>query len=201
MKKEEFDFYKNKLNQEKGRVNETIDQLRNNGMTKFNAEVASELSFYDNHPADIASETFNVELGRSLEANELSLLNKIDDALGSIDSGTYGKCKQCGKDIDKGRLDFLPYAENCIECEDTISKVRTYNSNQRVVEESVIREPFGNGFNHNSKDEIGLDAGDIYQEVENFNKLNNVEEYYYDDNDYVEEIENISNAQYKNQLP
>lgn len=201
MNKEKFSFYKNKLNEEKGKVNEVIEQLRNNGMTKYNAEVSSELSFYDNHPADIASETFNVELGRSLEANELSLLNKIDDALGSIDNGTYGRCKQCGKDIDEGRLNFLPYAINCIECEDVISKIKTYNSNSRVVEESVIGEPFGNTFNHNSKEEVGLDAGDIYQEVENFNRIDNVEEYYYDDNDYVEEIEKVSNEQYKNQLP
>jgi len=201
MKKEEFNFYKNKLNKEKERVNGVIEQLRNNGMTKYNAEVSSELSFYDNHPSDTASETLNVELGRSLEANELSLLNKIDRALESIDNGTYGTCKQCGKDINEGRLDFLPYAENCIDCEDTISEIRTYNSNSRVVEESVITEPFGSTFSEDSENDTGLDAGDIYQKLEDFNKIDNVEEYYDDDNEYVEEIEKISNEQYINQLP
>lgn len=201
MKNKEFDFYKNKLNKEKERVEGVIEQLRNNGMTKYNDEVASELSFYDNHPSDTASETFNVELGRSLEANELSLLSKIDRALESIDNETYGKCKECGKDIAQGRLDFLPYAENCIECEDTISKIKTYNSNSRVVEESVIKEPFGETFNEDSENNRGLDAGDIYQKLEDFNKIDNVEEYYDDDNDYVQEIEKISNEQYKNQLP
>ncbi|MDZ4957311.1 yteA family sporulation protein, partial [Clostridium perfringens] len=103
-------------------------------MTKYNAENSSELSFYDNHPADIATETFEAEMGRALEANEVSLLHKINDALRSIDEGSYGKCKKCGKDIDEERLEFLPYAENCIECQDVISKVKTFNSTQRVVE-------------------------------------------------------------------
>lgn len=200
MNKEKLNFYKEKLNQEKERVEGIIQQLKDNGMTKYNAEVSSELSFYDNHPADIAGDTLNVEIGRSLEANELSLLNKIESALESIDNGTYGTCKQCGKDIDKGRLDFLPYAENCIECEDTISKIKTYNSNSRVVEESVITEPFGSTFSEDSENDIGLDAGDIYQKLEDFNKIDGVEEYD-DEDDDVEEIEKISNEQYKNQLP
>lgn len=172
-------------------------------MTKYTAETASELSFYDNHPSDIATEVFEVELGRSLQANELSLIGKIDSALKSIDDGSYGKCKTCGKDIDKGRLEFLPYAENCINCQDTIGKVKTYNSNQRVVEESVIGKPFGHKLEHGNKDEIGFDEEDSYQAVERYNQIRNTPEYEYDydDDTYVEEIEKVSNQQYKNQLP
>lgn len=201
MNKEKLIFYKNKLNQEKRRVNEIIEQLKNNGMTKYNAENASELSFYDNHPADMATEVSEVAIGRALEANEMSLLDKINDSLRYIDEGSYGKCKECGKDIDEERLEFLPYAENCIHCQDSISEIKTFNSNQRVVEESVIGNPFGNGFNHHNKDAVGFDAEDSYQAVESFNKLKDIEEYYYEDDDYVEEIEKISNQEYKNQLP
>lgn len=202
MNKEKIKFYKNKLNEEKRRVNEIIDQLKDNGMTRYNAEVASELSFYDNHPADMATEVSEVAIGRALEANEVSLLDKINDALRYIDEGSYGKCKECGKEIDEERLDFLPYAENCIHCQDAISAVKTFNSEKRVVEESVIGKPFGYGFNdHSNKGEVGFDAEDTYQAVEGFNKLKNIEEYYYEDDDYVEEIEKISNQAYKNQLP
>lgn len=203
MNKEELTYYKNKLNQEKKIITDLINQLDSNGMTKFNAEVASELSFYDNHPSDIASETFEVEKGRALEANEMSLLDKIDDALKAIDEGSYGKCQTCGKDIDKGRLEFLPYALNCIACEDVISTIKTYNSNQRVVEESVIGHPFGHKSKYGDKDEIGFDEEDSYQSVGRFNEIRNSPEYEYDydDDTYVEEVEKISNEQYKNQLP
>lgn len=203
MNKEELKKYKNKLNQEKKRINDIINQLDNNGMTKFNSEVASELSFYDNHPADIASETFEVEKGIALEANEMTLLDKIDDALKAIDEGSYGKCQTCGKEIDKERLDFLPYALNCIDCQDVVSTIKTYNSNQRVVEESVIGNPFGHKSRYGDKDEIGFDEEDSYQSVGRFNEVRNSPEYEYDYNDdtYVEEIEKVSNEQYKNQLP
>ncbi|GAA0107001.1 TraR/DksA C4-type zinc finger protein [Clostridium tertium] len=203
MNKEELTYYKNKLNQEKKRITDLINQLDDNGVTRFNAEVASELSFYDNHPSDIASETFEVEKGRALEANERALLDKIDDAVRAIDEGSYGKCQKCGKEIDKERLDFLPYALNCIECEDVVSTIKTYNSNQRVVEESVIGNPFGHKSRYGDKDEIGFDEEDSYQSVGRFNEIRNEPqyEYDYDDDNYVEEIEKISNEQYKNQLP
>lgn len=203
MNKEELTYYKNKLNQEKKRITDLINQLDDNGVTRFNAEVASELSFYDNHPSDIASETFEVEKGRALEANEKALLDKIDDAVRAIDEGSYGKCQKCGKEIDKERLDFLPYALNCIECEDVVSTIKTYNSNQRVVEESVIGNPFGHKSRYGDKDEIGFDEEDSYQSVGRFNEIRNEPqyEYDYDDDNYVEEIEKISNEQYKNQLP
>ncbi|MDZ7543134.1 yteA family sporulation protein, partial [Clostridium perfringens] len=158
-------------------------------MTRFNAEVSSELSFYDNHPSDIASEPFEVEKGRALAANERGLLDKIDDALRTIDDGSYGKCKTWGKDIDKERLEFLPYAVNCIECQDVVSAVKTYNSNKRVVEESVIGTPFVHRAGQHDKDEVGFDEEDSYQAVGRFNEIRNVAEYDYDedkdDNDYV----------------
>lgn len=203
MNKKELTFYKNKLNQEKMKVTNLIEQLDNNGVTKFNSEVTSELSFYDNHPADTASETFEVEKGIALEANEVALLDKINDALKAIDEGSYGKCQTCGKEIDKERLDFLPYALNCINCQDVVSTIKTYNSNQRVVEESVIGNPFGHKSRYGDKDEIGFDEEDSYQSVGRFNEVKNSPEYEYDynDNTYVEEIEKISNEQYKNQLP
>lgn len=203
MKKEELTYYKNKLNEEKKRITDLINQLDDNGVTRFNAEVASELSFYDNHPSDIASETFEVEKGRALEANERALLDKIDDAVRAIDEGSYGRCQKCGKEIDKERLDFLPYALNCIDCQDVVSAIKTYNSNQRVVEESVIGNPFGHKSRYGDKDEIGFDEEDSYQSVGRFNEIRNAPEYEYDydDDNYVEEIEKISNEQYKNQLP
>ena len=203
MNKEELQYYKNKLNEEKNRVNKLIKQLDDNDMTKFNSENGGELSFYDNHPADLGSENFEVEKGRALEANEMSVLDKINDALSYIEDGSYGKCKVCGKDIDKERLEFLPYAVNCINCQDTISDVQTYNSNQRVVEESVIGKPFTHKSKYDNKNEIPFDEEDSYQSVGRFNEVRNSPEYdyNYDDNTYVEEIEKISNEQYKNQLP
>ncbi|MEA2112694.1 MAG: TraR/DksA C4-type zinc finger protein [Patescibacteria group bacterium] len=48
--------------------------------------------------------------------NDLEVrLNNIKTALESIKNNTYGKCKVCGKDIEKERLEANPAATTCIE--------------------------------------------------------------------------------------
>jgi len=57
-------------------------------------------------------------------ARRISLLEKMEDQLGEIekalqriDAGTYGQCNNCGKFILPERLEALPYAELCIDCQ------------------------------------------------------------------------------------
>lgn len=45
------------------------------------------------------------------------LIAKIDEALRSIEKGTYGVCDMCGDLISKPRLSVLPFAKNCIKCQ------------------------------------------------------------------------------------
>ena len=54
----------------------------------------------------------------------MSLLEQLEDqlsevkgALKRIDEGTYGICSNCGKAIMTERLEALPYAELCIDCQ------------------------------------------------------------------------------------
>ena len=44
-------------------------------------------------------------------------LAKIDEALHRIDDGTYGICNICGQLIRKARLQHLPFAHACMECQ------------------------------------------------------------------------------------
>lgn len=69
----------------------------------------------DQHLADHASDTFERELDVSLEDNAEEIIREIDDALRSIDAGTYGICTVCGRAIDEERLAAVPYATLCIE--------------------------------------------------------------------------------------
>jgi DnaK suppressor protein len=43
-------------------------------------------------------------------------LNEIDEALESIEAGTYGICTSCGKDISKSVLDAAPESRLCADC-------------------------------------------------------------------------------------
>lgn len=43
-------------------------------------------------------------------------IQEIRRALNLIESGQYGKCTACGKEISKERLEAVPYATKCIKC-------------------------------------------------------------------------------------
>jgi RNA polymerase-binding protein DksA len=79
-----------------------------------------DLSDHNNHPADAASETFEREKDFAFDENIDQMVDRIDRALAKIDDGTFGNCDRCGKEISKGRLEALPYATFCIECQDIV---------------------------------------------------------------------------------
>ncbi|MGE0472066.1 MAG: TraR/DksA family transcriptional regulator [Nitrospirales bacterium] len=44
----------------------------------------------------------------------------LDEALTRLRDGTYGFCKDCGEPISKARLNALPFAKTCIDCQNVI---------------------------------------------------------------------------------
>ncbi len=43
-------------------------------------------------------------------------LEKMDEALRSLEDGTYGVCSECGEDIEEERLKVMPFATVCVKC-------------------------------------------------------------------------------------
>lgn len=190
---------------EKSRVESLIEKIKEFENIKSDSELSSELSLYDNHPADTGQQFYDKAKGAALQKNEIEILNSINDAIKNMEDGSYGKCKACGNEIPETRLDFIPYTQYCIECKNAQNESMPPENHNRPPEEEVIEEPFGYGYNDGSN-AIGFDAEDSYQSVDKFNRMKNVYDYghYGEDDDeigYVEDVEKISNAQYKNQLP
>jgi RNA polymerase-binding protein DksA len=44
-------------------------------------------------------------------------LEELNQALDRLDMGTYGICTSCGENIQAARLDIMPSAALCIECQ------------------------------------------------------------------------------------
>lgn len=202
MESEKLNYYKKKLLNEKKDVNELIALMIKNETIDSNNEIAQELSFYDNHPSDIATEISDIERGMAFKNNEKDILKKIDNALDSIEQGEYGICKNCGAVINEERLEFIPYAEYCTKCQNSYNSLKPRQINDRPVEEKVMGYPFS-GKNKEDFYNPEFDAQDSIESVERFNKLHNITEFYdhEDEQGFVEDIERISNEQYKNQLP
>jgi YteA family regulatory protein len=207
MNKQKLNYYKEKLLSEKNDVIALLKQMEQNEAFNSKVELSSELSelsMYDNHPSDTASELFDQERGLALKEHEITIIKKIEDCLENIENGSYGSCRSCGKDIPEERLEFIPYAEFCVKCQDKANNTKPLEMNNRPIEEEVLGRPFGYGFNDfdEIKNDVGYDAEDSYQDVQRFDWRKNVDHDFMDeDADFVEPIEKISNEQYKNQLP
>jgi RNA polymerase-binding protein DksA len=66
---------------------------------------------------DVASDVVDGRLLESLGAQDSNRLQMINNALDRIKQGTYGKCVVCKQDIPEKRLEAIPYAFMCIECQ------------------------------------------------------------------------------------
>jgi RNA polymerase-binding transcription factor DksA len=78
---------------------------------------SSELSDYDQHPADTASETFERERDLGLLGDLETELADIQDALERVDNGTYGIDEVTGQPIDPARLEAVPTARTNVDRE------------------------------------------------------------------------------------
>ena len=53
------------------------------------------------------------------QASKMGLVKMLEStkrALKKLNSGKYGKCENCGKEIEEERLDLIPEATLCITC-------------------------------------------------------------------------------------
>ncbi|HYE93078.1 MAG: TraR/DksA family transcriptional regulator [Candidatus Rokubacteria bacterium] len=71
---------------------------------------------------DQANSAYTREFSFELGNGDRRLLRDVISALQRIDDGNFGACERCGEAIAEKRLEALPFARHCIEC-------------QRVVEE------------------------------------------------------------------
>ena len=116
MKAPETDRFRDALLEERKRVQAALENLQEETAGSL-SEDAGEETAYDNHLADTATETYDRELDYTLEENSGHVLAEIDAALKRIEEGTYGVCTNCGKEIPEDRLEALPWATLCIDCQ------------------------------------------------------------------------------------
>jgi DnaK suppressor protein len=67
--------------------------------------------------ADVASQTFEREMMFELTNGERMILDDIEAALRKVEKGDFGICENCKKKISIERLNAMPWARYCIECQ------------------------------------------------------------------------------------
>lgn len=96
--------------------------IEDNALSQTRSNSAGDLSSVPIHFADIGSDTFEQELSLDLLSNTNELLSEINAALDRINDNSFGKCEDCGGEINIERLNAIPYARLCIECQSQTEK-------------------------------------------------------------------------------
>jgi DnaK suppressor protein len=110
MKRSQVDKYRTSLLAKRA---ELLDRVRSarNSETQESDKSAPDLG-------DRAITTVSRDLLYQLTTGERDILRRIDAALDRIDAGTFGSCTNCGQQVQSGRLDAVPWARHCIECQE-----------------------------------------------------------------------------------
>lgn len=85
----------------------------------------------EEHPADIASETFERSKDLSILLGVEAGLVDVERASDRLASGTYGICEACGKPINPGRLEVLPAARYCTKDQARMERELSMSSRSR----------------------------------------------------------------------
>jgi len=108
--------FRKRLMAERARVEQQLHRVEALDAGIDQRDELGEVSGADEHPADVATNTFEREQDLAIEESMRDELKQIDEALAKIDAGTYGICERCRKPIAPARLEALPYATLCIDC-------------------------------------------------------------------------------------
>lgn len=181
MNNEHLKYFKDNLIKEK---NELLRQMKNNnsfGLDESMNDSIGELSGYDNHPADIATELYEREKDIGIRENQMHIFELIKEALQRIEEGNYGYCAKCNEEIPLDRLEAIPYTKYCIRHQpnDSISI-------QRPIEEQFLMPPFGRTSFDDKDNETEFDGEDAWQSVARFGTSDSTDYLSEEDYDYLD---------------
>lgn len=134
-----FSRYARMLLDLRDRLLDDIDFHAGDNLKRTQRDASSDLSAYSVHMADAGTDNFDREFALSMVSNEQEALYEIEDAIKRLNNKSFGTCEMCGKPIPKPRLDALPFARNCVACQDEFEK-----TNQKRTPETFRMSDLGN---------------------------------------------------------
>ena len=110
------DLARQRLADERARLDGVKSTFDDEGLTEQSeSDSVGELSSYDQHQADMGTETFEREKDLSILEQVEAELADVEHALRRLEDGTYGTCEVCAKPIPEERLEAMPAARLCLE--------------------------------------------------------------------------------------
>jgi RNA polymerase-binding transcription factor len=110
MDQKKMKLFREKLIQKKQEILEAYNKNKTYGK-EADEEGAQDI-------ADKASNSYTKEFLFSLSNSERDMLQLVDEALGRITDRRFGVCVVCEDEMDRKRLEAVPWARHCISCQE-----------------------------------------------------------------------------------
>ncbi len=87
------------------------ERLEEEGLKALEQEVSVD------HMADFGSDSYEQDNTLALIESKSEALRDVDESIRKIEVGSYGLCEECEQLIPSGRLEVLPHARYCVNCQ------------------------------------------------------------------------------------
>ena len=122
MKPEELKSFRMMLKLLQARLRGDVEQLQDEA---FSTSESGSDQRSSNHMAEMGSDAWDLDFSLQLVESDQGVLEEISHALKKVDDGAYGLCELCLQQglpdtkakIPKTRLQAIPHARNCVDCE------------------------------------------------------------------------------------
>jgi DnaK suppressor protein len=116
MRKRDLERFEKLLLETRRKIVEEMGLIKRDSMETTPRDASGELSSHTFHMADQGTDAMEREKAFMIASKNGRFLHHIDEALRRIQKGTYGRCVQCGVQINVERLKVVPHARLCIQC-------------------------------------------------------------------------------------
>lgn len=126
---------------ERNRIERVVAELAAAALSEQSAEEdLGEIAAASQHPADVASETFEREVEFGLLDEFRTVLAEVDHAVARVADGTYGTCQRCGQHIATDRLHAVPATRWCLVCAEVAERDQRWTSPADRQRTAVLRD-------------------------------------------------------------
>ena len=110
MDKKRLEQYRKRLLDRQEQLQDIVSRAEQDGR-EADEEAANDI-------ADKATNSYTKEFLFKKSNDDRFILHLIQEALERMDKGEYGVCVACGGEMQQKRLDAVPWARHCIDCQE-----------------------------------------------------------------------------------
>ncbi|OFW00121.1 MAG: RNA polymerase-binding protein DksA [Acidobacteria bacterium RIFCSPLOWO2_02_FULL_60_20] len=110
MDKKRLEQYRKRLLERREQLEDIVSKAEQDGRAA-DEEIANDI-------ADKATNSYTKEFLFKQSNDDRFILHLIQEALERMDAGGYGVCVACGGEMQQKRIDAVPWARHCIDCQE-----------------------------------------------------------------------------------